>query len=130
MSIVKHDLRRVAEIVIAETKATREHLTEELLKREFENPPVPNGPTGRPDQPFSTSLRGVIVWKDKVGGQIDFRRSLELRDIILDGYEKAKSAPTLAERSLSESEILDAIDGRLQHKEQPSEAVDNRWVHK
>jgi hypothetical protein len=110
-------------------RKNEEALVKDRLRRQFETVPQVVGSLGVVDHAFCEQLAKVHVTNTDTG-EIDYELSLELRDAILDGFEKAKSAKKQTPRSISEEEILDALKKRKERKHRDPEIRDNRHVYR
>jgi hypothetical protein len=102
---------------------------DEVLKYEYENPTIPVNALGVLDHKFFEQIKLLTVWKDSGKLVPDYERTRELRALAYEGYERSKSSKPVPSRPISDSEILTAIQGRIQRASAPPEIVLNRHVH-
>jgi hypothetical protein len=107
----------------------QEHSYTQLLKNEFENPPAPVTPQGTLDHKFLALIKQVVVWSDPEKTIPDYEKSLQLRALAYEGYERQKSGRPLPPRPVTEVEIASEIRDRIQRAKSGSEIVMNRHVH-
>jgi len=125
------EITAAAERAAGEIKKLQVETHETMLKNEFENPPAPVNSQGILDHNFLLLIKQLVVWKDQAKTVPDYERTRELRALAYEGYERKKSSkPGVSSPGpVSNTEILTAIDSRLQRAQQPPEIRFNRHVH-
>jgi len=125
------EINAVAERAASEIKKLQIETRETMLKNDFENPPAPVNSQGILDHNFLLAIKQLVVWKDQAKTIPDYERTKELRALAYEGYERRKSSKPVENGpvSIPDSEILNAIDSRLQRAQQPPEIRFNRHVH-
>lgn len=118
-----------AEKVVSELGKIQVKTRAEILRSEFENPPAPVNAQGTLDHKFLAMIKQVVVWTDETKTIPDLEKSLQLRALAYEGYEKAKGGKTIPERPVSDGEILEAIQARVERAHRSPEIVKNRHVH-
>lgn len=114
-----------------EIKSIHDKAREEILRSEFENPPAPVNAQGTLDHKFLGLVKQLVVWTDASKTKPDYEKSLQLRALAYEGYEKSKSGRPQQgpERLVSQDEIAAAIQNRIQNSRSAPEIAFNRHVH-
>ncbi len=102
---------------------------EQVLREEYENPVAPVSALGTLDHKFLEQIKSLTVWKNADKTVPDYERTLELRALAYEGYERKKSGKPIPVRPISDGEILAAIQTRIERVGKPPEIAYNRHIH-
>lgn len=126
---VTPEIDAAAQRAADEIKSIHDKAREEILRSEFENPPAPVNAQGTLDHKFLGLVKQLVVWTDASKTKPDYEKSLQLRALAYEGYEKLKSGRPQPERPVSQDEIAAAIQNRIQNSRSAPDIAFNRHVH-
>lgn len=127
---VTDQIQQAAENAAGEIRKLQVQTHVQMLRNEFENPPAPVTAQGTLDHNFLDMIKKVVVWSDSEKTKPDLEKTLQLRALAYEGYERKKSGrPLSVEEPISDVEIAAEIRSRIERASRGPQIRDNRHIH-